>query len=73
MDAWWDYHSDIDLGEHSRSEVEDLTGKLPLLLDRCTEGGVLNLDCQEIRNFVIESQRFEFRMESKLSGRGLQR
>ncbi|PGH18417.1 hypothetical protein AJ79_00486 [Helicocarpus griseus UAMH5409] len=68
MDAWWDHHKDIDLGGYTRDKVEDLTGKLPLLLDRCTEGGFLNFDCKKVADMIRQSQRFVTRMISVLHG-----
>ncbi|PGH10554.1 hypothetical protein AJ80_07500 [Polytolypa hystricis UAMH7299] len=55
MDAWWDCHSNVDLGEYSRTQVEDLTGKIPLLLDSYT-----------VKVVVRQSQRFASRMKGNL-------
>jgi hypothetical protein len=70
MDAWWNNHGDIDLGEYSRSEVEGLTGKLPLLLESCTAGGVLDFSCDEVADVVRQLQRFVFRMRTTLDEKG---
>lgn len=63
MAAWWSCHENVDLGEYSRAEVEDLTGKIPLLLDGCMTEGVLDLGCQEIKDVVRQSRRFAHRMQ----------
>ena len=35
MKHWWERHSNIDLGDYTQNKVEDLTGRIPLLLDSC--------------------------------------
>ena len=32
MQEWWKRHSGLDLGEYTREKVEDLMGRVPLLL-----------------------------------------
>jgi hypothetical protein len=34
----------MDLGGHDKEDIEDLTGKIPLLLDQCVVNGKINLD-----------------------------
>jgi hypothetical protein len=36
-EKWWQRHAKDDLGNYTRQEVEDLTGSIPLLLDRCMQ------------------------------------
>lgn len=52
MEAWWRHHDKVDLGEHSRAQVEDYTGRMPLLLDGCTETGTLNLSSKEFMTAI---------------------
>jgi hypothetical protein len=33
----------VDLGGHSKEDIEDLTGCIPLLLDECVVNGKINL------------------------------
>lgn len=34
MQEWWKMNCGLDLGEYTREQVEDLTGRVPLLLAR---------------------------------------
>ncbi|KAK2756819.1 hypothetical protein FQN54_005265 [Arachnomyces sp. PD_36] len=68
MDIWWDFHANIDLGGCSRAQVEDLTGRIPLLLDSCVAEGVMNLNSQEIQGVVGESCKFALKMKRDLPG-----
>jgi hypothetical protein len=34
----------VDLGGHSKKGIEDLTGRIPLLLESCVVNGKINLD-----------------------------
>lgn len=39
MQEWWRRHKDLDLGGYTKEEIEDLTGCVPLLLSKVSEGG----------------------------------
>jgi hypothetical protein len=43
MDQWWKRHSSIDIPDDDRSDFEDITGRIPLLLDNCMINGKVNL------------------------------
>lgn len=69
MDAWWARKGRIDLGPYSRQAVEGPTGRLPLLLDECTVGGKLDLECPQMARVVHECRTFVVKMRVKLSER----
>jgi len=43
MDRWWDRRGGIDMGGYEKSEVEDTTGRIPLLLDMCVVDNKIDL------------------------------
>jgi len=49
MDHWW-RRKEVDLGDYSQDEVEDFTGRIPLLLENCLVDGKINLRV----NFFLE-------------------
>jgi len=58
MEQWWFRHADVEMGEYDRSEVEDTTGCIPLLLDKCVVGGKIDLDATELANISAKAKRF---------------
>jgi hypothetical protein len=49
MDEWWKRHSDIDMTDDERSNFEDVTGRIPLLLDKCVVRGKIDLTVAALR------------------------
>ena len=49
MDQWWKRHDGIDMGGYERSDVEDITGCIPLLLDKCKVDGKIDLTVADLR------------------------
>ncbi|KIX05638.1 uncharacterized protein Z518_03610 [Rhinocladiella mackenziei CBS 650.93] len=43
MKCWWDRHSDLSLEDKAKENFEDLTGRIPLLLNECVVRGKINL------------------------------
>jgi len=48
-------HSDVVMGNYKRSDVEDITGCIPLLLDKCVVDGKIDL---QLRSFKEEALCF---------------
>jgi hypothetical protein len=48
MDHWWEQHQ-VDMGSYKRSDVEDVTGCIPLLLDKCVVDGKIDLTVADLR------------------------
>ena len=59
MKLWWERNSNVSLGEHTREGVEDITGRIPLLLDKCVEGNKINLDAAFFLNIYSQATMFE--------------
>ena len=68
MDEWWNRHSDIDMGCYERSDVEDVTGCIPLLLDKCLVSGKVDLTVVALREIYDKAVRFVQQMRSKRKG-----
>ena len=49
MDQWWERHSDIDRGGYEKRDIEDVTGRIPLLLDKCVVGKKIDLTVKDLR------------------------
>ena len=66
MEQWW-LRNSIDLGSHTKDEVEDLTGSIPLLLNSCVVDGKIDLSVQELRNVFEQVQKFmaDCKLEAK--------
>ncbi|KAK2791956.1 hypothetical protein FQN51_001970 [Onygenales sp. PD_10] len=66
MDAWWLDHDNIALEGYTKEEIEDYTGRNPLLLTSCTTENKVSFNCEEINQVVRQCQRFALRMKSTL-------
>ena len=62
MKQWWKRNINVSLGEHTREGVEDVTGCIPLLLDKCVEGDKINLDYAFFRDIYTQAKMFEQEM-----------
>lgn len=69
MAAWSLRNDNIDYGGYSQTEIEDFTGRIPLLLDNCIESGELRLDAPEVTSIARQSTRFANAMKNTLSDR----
>lgn len=58
MKYWWKRNSSMDLGGHTKNEVEDITGSVPLLLDGCVVDGKIDLSAPALVN--VSKQVIEF-------------
>ena len=69
MDQWWERHSGVDLGEETKETIEDLTGCIPLLLDRSvvgTEHGTkIDLTVHELCDISENATRFTADIKDK--------
>jgi hypothetical protein len=58
MDQWWEQHSDIDMGGYEKRDVEDVTGRIPLLLNKCVVGTKIDLTVQDLRDIYDKAASF---------------
>jgi hypothetical protein len=58
MDQWWKRHSDIDLGRYRRSDIESVTGCIPLLLDKCVVDKKIDLTVKDFRDIYDKAAGF---------------
>ena len=59
MQEWWKRNSGLDLGEYTREQVEDLTGRVPLLLTRAFgDGKKLDLEAPKLIEVGQQAQKF---------------
>jgi hypothetical protein len=64
MEQWWKRHSnnkmigDKTIGDFERSEVEDVTGCIPLLLDKCVVDGRIDLTSRYLRDIYNKAVAF---------------
>jgi hypothetical protein len=68
MDEWWKRHSDIDMGCYERSDVEDVTGCIPLLLDKCVVSRKVDLTVVALREIYNKAVGFVRQMRIKREG-----
>ncbi len=60
MKHWWERNSGVSLGEHTREGVEDVTGRIPLLLDKCVEGNKINLDAAFFLDIYSQATMYKY-------------
>ena len=58
MHQWWERHSDVDMGGYDRDQVEDVTGCIPLLLDKCAVGKKIDLNVAYLRDIYHKAADF---------------
>ena len=71
MDQWWIRHSDIDMGGYKRRDVEDVTGRIPLLLEKCIVGGKIDLTVNGLRDIYNNAADFVQAIKDKTNGHPL--
>lgn len=67
MDEWWKRNSDIATGDYEKSDIEDITGCIPLLLDECKVGGKIDFNVADLRKVYDKAAGFpqQIRSENK--------
>jgi hypothetical protein len=81
MEQWWKQNKDLLSGytqsevEDFKSEVEDLTGPIPLLLDRCVVDRKIDLSAAALNMVFKDVQKFmtDIRNDPNISERSFQR
>ncbi|KIW99530.1 uncharacterized protein Z518_11269 [Rhinocladiella mackenziei CBS 650.93] len=58
MEQWWKQHDKIDMGGYDRNRVEDITGSIPLLLDKCVVDGKIDLTVEELQDVYDKAVAF---------------
>jgi hypothetical protein len=60
MEQWWKRNKDVARGDYTKAEVEDFTGCIPLLLEKCVVKRKIDLRVQamesvwdEVASFVL--------------------
>ena len=69
MEQWWQRNSEGALEDHIKAQVEDITGGIPLLLDKCAADGKINLDVTAFRNICHEAAAFVQTIKTKTRDR----
>jgi transcriptional regulator of met regulon len=70
MDAWWDRQGEIDMGGYKKSEVEDITGSIPLLLDKCLVDKKIDMTVANLREIYDKAIGFVHDIRAKTKGSG---
>jgi hypothetical protein len=60
---WWKRHDNIDMGGYTRSEVEDITGCIPLLLDECLVHKKIDLTVAGLREIYENAAAFAVKVK----------
>ena len=68
MDQWWKRHTNIDMAGYEQSDVEDVTGCIPLLLDKCVAGGKIDFAVDDLRDIYDKAVNFVLEMKDKTTG-----
>jgi hypothetical protein len=57
MDQWWERHN-VDMGGYTKPDVEDVTGCIPLLLDKCVVDKKIDLTVTALRDIYNKAADF---------------
>jgi hypothetical protein len=68
MDEWWKRHRNIHLAGYKESEVEDVTGCIPLLLDKCVAGGKVDFAVDDLHRIYDKAVKFVLEMKENTNG-----
>jgi hypothetical protein len=72
MDQWWERHNTIDRGGYGQSDVEDVTGRIPLLLDKCVVSGKIDLTMADLREIYNKAAGFALEIRARTKGEGFE-
>jgi len=72
MDRWW-ARQNVDLGGLEKRDVEDYTGRIPLLLDKCVENGKINLGTDYLNEIFAQASSFEKELRVRYESEELKR
>jgi hypothetical protein len=65
MDEWWKRYSDIEMTDDEKSDFEDITGRIPLLLDKCMVNGEINLTTDYLLHIYNKASGFAQRVRDR--------
>jgi hypothetical protein len=68
MNEWWKRHSDIKVTDDERSDFEDITGCIPLLLEKCVVSRKIDLTVAALRGIHHKAVGFVQRIRTKTTG-----
>jgi hypothetical protein len=68
MDQWWERHRNIDMAGYDESDVEDTTGRIPLLLEKCLVGEKIDLTVADLRIVYNKAVEFVQEVRDKTTG-----
>jgi hypothetical protein len=71
MDQWWKRHSHIDMAGYEQRDVEDITGRIPLLLNKCMVGGKIDLTVKVMRDIYNKAANFAQEIKDKTTGHSM--
>jgi hypothetical protein len=70
MDQWWRRCGKIDMRGYKRSDVEDITGCIPLLLDKCMVDRKIDLAGDYPREIYHRAVSFVQDIQTKTARKG---
>jgi hypothetical protein len=65
MDQWWKRHSNIDASDYEKSNFEDITGRIPLLLDKCVVNEKIDLTVSDLSDIYDKAVEFVLQIIEK--------
>jgi len=71
MDRWWRRVGEVRLGDYTKEEVEDFTGRIPLYLQQCVisvdQGKEIDLDTEFFADVESQARACERTIQSRCS------
>ena len=65
MDHWWKRRETVKLGNYTKGEVEDFTGRIPLFLENCVVGDKIDLNIKFFAQIYSQAMTFEQDIQTK--------
>jgi hypothetical protein len=64
MNHWW-ARRQVNLGDYTKDEVEDFTGRIPWFLEKCVVDGTIDLAAKFFNEIYAQAWAFEQEIQTR--------
>lgn len=65
MEHWWAQRQEVQLGDYTKDEVEDFTGRIPWFLEKCVVNGTIDLAAKFFTEIYEQAWAFEQEIQTR--------
>jgi len=65
MEHWWAQRQEVQLGDYTKDEVEDFTGRIPWFLEKCVVNGKIDLAAKFFTEIYAQAWAFEQEIQTR--------